>query len=194
MASDAWPADALEVARIVDAWGLKGWIKVQPFSAEPDALLAARRWHLQPPLESVAARLPAAVANWPGYIEVAEAKLHGDCVVARVGNLADRTAAEALRGGRVFIPRSSFPATAADEFYWVDLIGLDVVNRDGAHLGRVDGLLENGPQSVLRVVPAESAGDAGVLPAERLIPFVSAYVDDVDLGARRISVDWGLDF
>ena len=82
--------------------------------------------------------------------------------------------------------------TGADEFYWADLIGLEVVNRDGVVLGEVVGLIDTGPHSVLRVAPA-GAGE-GAAAEERLIPFVSAYVDTVDLAARRIVVDWGLDF
>ena len=101
--------------------------------------------------------------------------------------LADRDAAQALRGGRLFIARSSFPTAGSDEFYWVDLIGAQVFNRDGVLLGEVAGLIDNGAHSVLQVRAEPTA-------AERLIPFVAAYVDRVDLAARRIEVDWGLDY
>ena len=84
--------------------------------------------------------------------------------------------------------RSEFPKPAADEFYWADLIGLGVVNREGLTLGSVVGLIDTGPHSVLRIQPAAADGE------EVLIPFVSAYVDSVDLPARRIVVDWGLDY
>jgi 16S rRNA processing protein RimM len=90
-----------------------------------------------------------------------------------------------MRGARILVSRASFPTPDADEFYWVDLIGLAVVNREGAPLGTVVGLIETGPHCVLRLAPpAEGEG------AERLIPFVNAYVDRVDLGARCIHVDW----
>jgi len=95
-----------------------------------------------------------------------------------------------MRGARVFIGRTSFPTAGPDEFYWVDLIGLDVVNREGAALGRVIGLLDTGPHSVLRVMPADETKEE----AERLIPFVAAYVDEVSLEQRRVTVDWGLDY
>jgi 16S rRNA processing protein RimM len=64
-----------------------------------------------------------------------EAKVHSDTVVAKFDGLDDRNAAEALRGARIFLPRSSFPAASKDEYYWVDLIGLKVVNREGVDLG-----------------------------------------------------------
>ena len=108
-------------------------------------------------------------------------------MVAAVRDIGDRTAAEALRGARIFVPRSSFPSAASDEFYWVDLIGLQVFNRDGVLLGEVSDLIDNGAHSVLRVRAAPDA-------TERLIPFVAAYVDDVSLEAKRITVDWGLDY
>jgi 16S rRNA processing protein RimM len=190
MADAAWPDDALEVGRIGDAWGLKGWFKVQPYASPAEALLAARRWHLQNP-EAGPARRPAP-GNLPGFLDIREAREHGDGLVATADGVDDRTAAEALRGARIFVARSGFPKAGADEFYWADLIGLDVVTREGIDLGTVAGLIDTGPHSVLRVLPR---GEKDV-PAteERLIPFVSAYVDAVDLAARRITVDWGLDY
>ena len=98
-------------------------------------------------------------------------------------------AAEALRGARIFVPRSSFPSTSEDEFYWVDLIGLSVVNREGVALGQVQELMSTGPQTVL-VLAYEQDGKA----QERMIPFVSAFVDKVDLPEKRITVDWQPDY
>ncbi len=182
-----FPADAVEVARVIDAWGVKGWIRVQPYAKDPQALFSSRRWFLRPP-EAQPGRpaTPGRLAPLPPLLRIREAREHGDAVIAAVRDIDDRDAAEALRGARIFVPRSSFPTAGDDEFYWVDLIGLAVVNRDGARLGEVAGLLDNGAHSVLQV----RDGDA----AERLIPFVAAYVDQVDLAGRRIVVDWGLDY
>lgn len=189
-AEPPWPVDALEVGRVVDAWGVKGWIKVQPFSNDPQALFASRHWHIRPPEPHVLGA-SAALVRFPASLTITDLRSHGDAIVAAPQGIADRNAAEALRGARIFVGRSSFPVTGKDEYYWADLIGLDVVNRDGARLGTIAGLLDTGPHSVLRVVPDEIASGAD---AERLIPFVSAYVDAVDLEQRRITVDWGLDF
>ncbi|MDQ6639431.1 MAG: ribosome maturation factor RimM [Pseudomonadota bacterium] len=184
-ASATWPDDALEVGRIGEAWGLKGGFRVLAYADPPQALLAASCWHLRPAED---ARRPRAAAALPAMLEIASVRASGDGLVASSPAVADRSAAEALRGARIFIARSQFPAPASDEFYWADLIGLGVVNREGIALGNVVGLIDTGPQSVLRV--AAKAADA----AEVLIPFVSAYVDSVDLAARRIVVDWGLDY
>jgi 16S rRNA processing protein RimM len=181
-----WPDDALEVGRIGEAWGLKGAFRVLPYASPPEALRAARHWHLRP-AEGVPRGPPGATPG-PASLKIASVRDQGDGYVAVSPEVTDRTAAEALRGARIFIARADFPRPGADEFYWADLIGMAVVNRDGIALGAVAGLLDNGPQSVLRV---QRPGEGG---EERLIPFVSAYVDNVDLPARRIDVDWGLDY
>jgi 16S rRNA processing protein RimM len=113
-------------------------------------------------------------------------------VVASSHVLPDRNTAELLRGARIFIPRSSFPAAAPQEYYWVDLIGLKVVNLQAIELGVVVDLMATGPQTVL--VVHEEVDDARPKPTERLIPFVSEYVIDVGLSSRTIKVDWQPDF
>jgi len=187
-AEPAWPDDAVEVGRIAGAWGVKGWFKVQPFAADPQALFSSKRWFLREPDDARPAR-PGAAAL-PALLKIVEAKEHGDGVVARAQEVADRDAAEALRGARIFVGRSSFPTAGADEYYWVDLIGLAVLNREEQLLGSVVGLLDTGAHSVLRVLPEGGKGEAD----ERLIPFVARYIDEVDMPARRIRVDWGLDY
>jgi 16S rRNA processing protein RimM len=177
------PADAIEVGRIADAWGIKGWFKVLPHSASPEALFSSKRWYLLP-TERGAKTFSGAM-----LLRVREAKVHSDTVVAQAQEVDDRTAAEALKGARIFVPRSSFPTAATDEFYWVDLIGLSVVNREGVELGRVKELLSTGPQTVLVIEYVEADK-----PAERMIPFVAVYVDSVDLAAKRITVDWQPDY
>ena len=177
------PADAIEVGRIADAWGIKGWFKVLPHSASPEALFSSKRWFLQP------SERGAKTFTGTALLRIREAKDHSDTVVASAHDVPDRSAAEALRGARVFVPRSSFPTPQTDEYYWVDLIGLDVVNREGVVLGQVRELLSTGPQTVL--VLEQQVDDK---PVERMIPFVAAYVDGVDLTARRITVDWQPDY
>ena len=177
------PEDAIEVARIADAWGVKGWFKVVPHSADPEALFSAKRWFLQPSERGGKAFSGTVLLN------IRQAKDHSDTVVAWAEGVDDRDAAEALRGARVFVPRSSFPSTGTDEYYWVDLIGLQVVNREGVALGEVRELMSTGPQTVL-VLDYEQDGKA----QERMIPFVSAFVDKVELAEKRITVDWQPDY
>ena len=188
------PADAIEVGRITDAWGIKGWFRIQPYSASPEALFSSRRWFLQPPEADrllKGGQSGAAFEAFKGTVilPISDAKDHSDSVVAQSLGVPDRTAAEQLRGARIFVPRSSFPTAATDEYYWVDLIGLDVINREGVALGQVKELLSTGAQTVL-VLVFEQDGK----PEERMIPFVAVYVDAVELAERRIRVDWQPDY
>lgn len=186
----AWPIDAIEVGRVVDAWGIKGAIKVKPFASDPQALFSSRRWFLQPAEVNPSRPDPLAgqrAAQVPRVLRVSKAQEHGDVIVVNSPDIPDRNAAESLRGVRIFVSRASFPTPDPDEYYWIDLIGLNVVNRQGEALGVVDSLIDTGPHSVLRVLP-EGGGE------DRLIPFVAAYIDDVSLAERRIQVDWGLDY
>lgn len=180
------PADAVEVGRILDAWGLKGWFKVLPHSASPEALFSSKRWFLQPN-ERGASPFKGTV-----LMPIREANEHGDAVVACPVETIDRDVAESLKGARIFVPRSSFPSTREDEFYWVDLIGLAVLNREGLELGTVSELMSTGPQTVLVLTQANP--DDPAKPLERMIPFVSAYVDKVDMASRSILVDWQTDY
>lgn len=177
------PADAVEVGRIADAWGIKGWFKVLPYSADPQALFSTKRWFLKP------AEVGAKTFDGVAKLAIKEAKDHSDSVVACAHDVPDRNAAEALRGARIFISRSSFPTAATDEYYWVDLIGLEVINRQNESLGKVRELLSTGPQTVLVI---EFTQDGKL--QDRMIPFVSVYIDSVDLAARRIVVDWQSDY
>jgi 16S rRNA processing protein RimM len=174
---DDFPTDAVEVGRVLGAWGIKGWIRVLPFATDPQALFSTKRWYLRPP--------DGPGGTPPPLLRVTESREQGDYVVAGAQEVLDRNAAEALKGARVFVARSSFPTAGADEYYWVDLIGCRVVNRDGVAFGAVIDLIDTGAHSVLRVVQGND---------ERLIPFVAAYIDTVDLPTRSITVDWGLDF
>ena len=183
-----WPEDAVEVAVVTGAWGLKGGLRIKPFSADPQALFATKRWYWRAP-DTAPAAVRERLAALEQPLRVASSKEQGDAVVALVHELGDRDLAEACKGLRLFVLRSSFPTAGEDEYYWVDLIGLEVHNRQCEVLGTVVGLMQTGPHSVLRITPPSGSE----LKIERLVPFVAAYVDEVDLTGRRILVDWGLD-
>lgn len=177
------PADAVEVGRIGEAWGIKGWFKVVAHSHSPEALYSSKRWYLLP------SERGAKAFTGTVLLRLIEVKDHAGGVVANAHAITDRSSAELLRGARIHVPRSSFPSTATDEYYWVDLIGLDVVNREGLVLGQVKELLSTAAQAVL-VMEFELDGKM----QERMVPFVSAYVDSVDLHAKQIKVDWQPDY
>lgn len=172
------PDDLVLVGYVSGAYGLQGWVRIRPYSAEADALLNAKTWWLDKPEVH--------------DVEMLQSKVHGEDVVARIMGISTREAAEALKGAVVQISRKHFPALSDNEFYWVDLIGLDVDNLAGEHLGQVSGLIDNGAHPILRV--AAKPEDTSSSVAEALIPFVDHYVTSVDLATRKIVVDWGKDY
>ena len=173
------PDDLTQVGYVAGAYGIAGAIRVTPFSTDADALLNVKTWWLdKPSLRSVSVRTT---------------KLHGGDVVATLVGTAGRDAAQALKGAAVHVSRSEFPALEEDEYYWSDLIGLDVVNLQGEALGKVTDMMSNGPQSILRIEPVPDAAATDKAP-ERLVPYVDQFVKTVDLKAKTITLDWGLDY
>ncbi|HEY6774393.1 MAG TPA: ribosome maturation factor RimM [Oxalicibacterium sp.] len=171
------PEDLVLVGHITGAYGLQGWVRIRPYSDDADALLNARTWWLDKP----------AMRD----VEVMQSRIHTDDVVAKLMGVADRDAAEALKGATVQVARSHFPALSDNEFYWIDLIGLEVENLQGQHLGSVRDLMDNGAHPILRVTPMAATEDK---PQEMLIPFVEQFVITVDKAAKKITVDWGFDY
>ncbi|PZX30762.1 16S rRNA PROCESSING PROTEIN [Cupriavidus phytorum] len=190
--ADSLPEDLVEVGYVSAAYGIRGWIKVQPHADDASALLHARRWWLLSPPQAglVAAKAAEAARAEPVCVKIAQSREHSGTVVAQAAGVADRNLAEALRGRRVWIRRADFPAPEEDEFYWVDLIGCSVSNEQGELLGEVSGLIDNGAHQILQVAFVQPDGKAG----ERLIPFVDAFLRTVDTAGKRIVVDWGLDY
>lgn len=197
--AEALPSDAVEVGRITGAWGVKGWVKVQGFSADADALSATTQWFV------LGAERGAKVFDGVLALEVKAIRPHADVWVVQFAQLDDRDVAQALKGARIFVPRKHFPELEEGEFYWVDLIGLQVINCEGVLLGSVRELISNGPQSVLVIEPQpqpevdDIPGSVmerkkGAGQREILIPFVAAYVDGINLEDRRIQVDWQPDY
>ncbi len=161
------------MGRIVAAYGIKGWVKIQPYTEYLDSLLDYRSW-------------------WIGReggpwreVEVRQSEAHNKTLVAELPDCPDRSAAEKLKGLLIAVPRSNLPKQGKDEYYWSDLIGLAVVNEEGVQLGAVSGFLETGANHVLSV-----ANDSG----EILIPFVASAIKQVDLKNRTILVDWSADY
>jgi 16S rRNA processing protein RimM len=181
------PDDLVTVGYVSGAYGLAGWVRIKPYSSDADALLHANTWWLDKPDVH--------------DVDMLRAKFHSGDVVAQLMGVAGRDAAESLKGATVKISRKYFPPLSDDEFYWVDLIGLDVQNLQGECLGQVQGMMDNGAHPILRVAMpklpdsgnADGSEKSGVRQ-EILIPFVGQFVKTVDQPARQITVDWGLDY
>ena len=174
------------MGRVAAAYGVRGWIKVKPFTGAPDALLGYPAWWLG-----------VRAGGGEKAYRVLEARMHSDFVIARLEGLDSREQAAAFSGAEVLVPRDQLPETGDDEVYWSDLPGCEVVNRSGERLGTVVEVSGSGAHPLLRVAGGDAAkGNAGTdgKPTEFLIPFVPAYVLGVDLEANRIEVDWEADY
>ena len=156
---------------------MRGAVHVHPFADDPAAWARMKYWWL--------GREGEAPERWQPQ-RLIRFRAHGDSWVAQFAGVDDRNAAEASTGLLIGAPREALPATAENEYYWADLIGLEVVNTKDQPLGRVLGLIETAANDVLRVGNGEGH--------EQLLPFVAAVVLDVDLTARRVRVEWEADW
>lgn len=165
------------MGRIVAPYGIFGWVKVQPETESLDGLLDYPIWWLG--REEGARKAP-----WQQFI-VESAKIHTNTLLVKLQGISDRTAALALKGQHIAIPREELPQLEEGEFYHADLIGLEVVNQQQVDFGKVIDVMQTGANDVLVV---KQGG------RERLIPFIDQAVLDVDLANMRISVDWDAEF
>ena len=162
----------LVMGRIAAPYGVKGWVHIAAFTALPENLLHYLPWHIN------------RQGSWQA-VEIVSGRLHGKGLVVQLQACTDRDAAAALRGADIGIYRSQLPPAGAGEYYWSDLIGLQVIATDGRVLGRLDHLLETGANDVM-VVKGEQ---------EVLIPYIEGQVvASVDLETREIRVDWDPDY
>ncbi|MEQ8663922.1 MAG: ribosome maturation factor RimM [Gammaproteobacteria bacterium] len=165
----------LVVGRVSGVFGTRGWLKVQSHTRPFEQLLEYVPWLLR------------VDGQWREQ-RVREARRHHGTLIVALDGVADRDTAAGLVRADIAVLRSQLPAPAPGEFYWVDLVGLTVVNRDDVVLGEVRGLLETGAHDVVRVAPPAAGA------SERLIPFVrEVYVLDIDLAAGIMRVDWHAD-
>jgi 16S rRNA processing protein RimM len=159
------------MGRVSAPFGVTGWIRVQSFAAAAENLLDYPMWWL------------GRESEWRQY-RVADSRVQGHTVVAKLEGCDNRDAAAGLRGYEVAVPRDELPQAGADEYYWIDLIGLNVVNTAGKDFGRVARILQTGANDVLVVEGTR----------ERLIPFIASVIREVDPPSGVIRVDWDADY
>jgi 16S rRNA processing protein RimM len=170
----AAPARLLTMGRILGPFGVKGWVKIAPFTAVAGALCDYPKWWI------------GSGGDWREVnVEMVEA--HADTVVAKLEGHDVRETVAQLKGLDVAVPREALPEAGADEVYWDDLVGLEVVNLQGEALGKITEVFSNGAHEVLRVSEPGRKDD-------RLLPYVGQVVREVNLTGARLLVDWGADW
>lgn len=161
------------VGRVLGAYGVRGWLKIKSFTEPFDNLLRYRPWWLEQD------------GVWR-ECRVISARPQSGSIVAQLHGVDVREAAMAMAGASIAVARDALPRLKRGEYYWTDLIGLRVSNRDGVYLGTVKQLLETGANDVLVLEDGET---------ERLVPYVlDQYVLDIDLAGGQMLVDWDADF
>jgi len=165
---DAW----LKLGSISGVFGVKGWLKVFANTDKKENILSYQPWYIERNKVRTAVKLRAG-------------KPHGKTIIALLEGVEDRNEAETWVGSDIYIPTSELPKLGKNEFYWSDLIGINVITQTGEKLGVIDHLLETGANDVIVV-----KGDR-----ERLIPYVTGQVvKSVDLAEQQMVVDWDVDF
>ncbi|MDH5552283.1 MAG: ribosome maturation factor RimM [Nitrosomonas sp.] len=168
------------MGHITGAFGIRGWIKVSPYTEAIDSLLDYSSWWLRRNDD-----------EWH-KVEITDGQAAGNALTAKLKECADRNEAAKYKGMQIAIPRDQFPDLSENDeesYYWSDLIGSEVINIQGEKLGKVTGLLETGANDVLVVHDAGSSSKK-----ERLIPYIEPVIKEIDLASSRIIVDWGSDY
>ncbi|MDY0881747.1 ribosome maturation factor RimM [Dongia soli] len=170
------------VGAITGAHGVRGEVKVKAFTAEPAAIAAYGPLFDEGGTRRFDLTLTGKGGDLPGKAPPSKALLIG-----RIGGVADRNAAEALKGQRLFVPRAQLPASDdPEEFYLTDLIGLAVRDKQGADFGRVVDVANYGAGDLLMVEgAAEGSFD---------VPFAKAFVPEIDLAGGFLTIDLPEDF
>ena len=166
----------LIIGRISSVFGIKGWIKLVSHSRPRENIFSYSHWFVKSPK-----------GQW-GKVEVQAGKPQGKTLVAKLAGLDSREVAEQWINADIAISRDMLPRTDQDDYYWADLIGLNVHTEDGEEIGTVIRLMETGSNDVLVVKNDDTQ-------KEHLIPWVMEQVIiNVDLSGGQILVDWDTDF
>lgn len=154
------------VARIGAAHGVRGAVKLWPFTEDPLAVMDYG---------------PLTTKDGARQFEVANARQAKDHLVATFKGVTTREDAERLNGIELYVARDKLPATDADEYYHADLIGLAAVNAANEPLGRVLAVHNFGAGDIIEIAPPSGP--------TLLLPFTNAVVPTVDLAGGRVVIE-----
>ncbi|MEB5476674.1 ribosome maturation factor RimM [Acinetobacter pollinis] len=175
------PEDRIQIGQLRSAYGLNGWLWVYSNTEPMSNIFDYLPWFIK----TKTGWQTASVKRW---------KPHGKGLVVALKDVSDRTLAESLVGADIWISKSQLPKADVDEYYWSDLKGLTVMSlneeEQDVNLGQIYELFETGANDVMVVRATPDSIDS----EERMIPWHKDVVQDVDLEAGRIYVNWGIDY
>lgn len=179
------------VGKITAVYGVQGWVKVHSYTRPLLEIFDYARWRLAMREDAKEWRGVEVVGRMPRVKVGAGGEAgRGTKLRAKLAGVDSREAAEGLVGSLIAVGRSQLAKLAEGEYYWDDLIGLRVVNREGVGLGRVEEVLETGANDVL-VVRDDGVGEGGNGDGrERLLPWSPYVIVGVEREAGCIRVDW----
>jgi len=184
----AVPADRMKVGELRAAYGLQGWLWLYSDTDPISNIFDYQPWWVE-------------TRTGLRQIEVKRWRTQGKGLVVSLAGVLDRNAADLMMGATVWVDRNVLPAAPANEYYWSDLVGLEVyafepsdsgaaVNAEPVFLGAIHELFETGANDVIVVRPVAGSVDQ----TERLIPWHKDIIRHIDMAARRMDVNWGLDY
>ncbi|MYH89526.1 MAG: 16S rRNA processing protein RimM [Gammaproteobacteria bacterium] len=177
------------IGEISSPYGVRGWVRVRSYTRPPEEILGYACWTLTPRNRSGGPGDAGRPAEARQSIRVMDSLLQKKHLVVKLEGISSRDEAASLSGMQVCIPAGDLPDLPAGEYYWSQLIGLEVANLAGESLGTVDHLVETGANDVLVVKYPGVDADA-----ERLIPWIPQVIRAVDIGAGSLLVDWEGDY
>lgn len=164
--------DKVIIGRLGAAFGVRGWLKVNSFTEPFDNILSYQPWLIR------------RKGQWQ-TVGIEDIEIHGKSIVVKLQGCDDREKAKLFTNAEIAIEKTQLPALEKDEYYWTDLIGLRVTNKENIDLGIVESLMATGANDVLVVVKNKQ---------QRLIPYIKQVILKINLEQRKLLVDWDKDF
>lgn len=177
MSSNVDSTNLIKIGQLKKPYGIKGWLWVFSHTDEREAIFDMQPWWIK----TAVGMKPLTVTNW---------RQQGSGLVAQFEQVPDRNIAETMNGVTIWVSQDCLPSAGDDEYYWSDLLGLQVINEQDDYLGDIAELFETGAHDVMRVVSTDDSIDA----QERLIPWHKQTVLAVDLANKTVRVDWQSDY
>ncbi len=159
--------DLITYGKILKPHGLKGEVKVLPYSGQSENFSQIQHLYINSNKDEF------------GQHEVLAKKFHKNLIIVRIQDIDSIEDAELLRGKEVHVDKEELPSKQEDEYYWFELVNLNVYSRNGSFIGKVDSIIDNTAQPVLIIKNSSS---------EYMVPLIDIFVKEIDLNYSKIVI------